>query len=172
MAKLSINDFVNKFFMHANLVAERTGVPALVTLTQAALESGWGEKAHQYNFFGLTAGTNFTGKKQLLQTVEYHKDDKQRYPEIISITYQTSGTKTGYYKYVVKRWFRAYDTPADAFLDYARVLSESSRYADAFKHTNNPEKFLQVVSNAGYATNSNYYSLALQVMYSIKKRVA
>lgn len=172
MAKLSINDFVNKFFMHANLVAERTGVPALVTLTQAALESGWGEKAHKYNFFGLTAGANYTGKKQLLQTVEYHKDDKQTYPEIISITYQTSGTKKGYYRYVVKRYFRAYDSPAEAFLDYARVLSESSRYSAAFKHTNNPEKFLKEVANAGYATHADYYNLALQVMNSIKKRVA
>ena len=62
MAKLSIQAFVSQYISHANLVAEKTGVPALVTLAQAALESGWGEHAPNYNFFGMTAGSNWNGK--------------------------------------------------------------------------------------------------------------
>jgi len=171
MAKLSIKDFIEKYFEYANVVADVTGVPALVTLTQAALESGWGEKSHKYNFFGLTAGDNYSGKKQLLQTVEYHKDKLQKYPEVLSITYITTGPKTGFYRYVVKRWFRAYNNPGEAFMDYARVLSDS-RYTEAFKYTHNPEKFLEIVAKAGYATSPAYVDLALSVMNSIKKRVA
>lgn len=171
MAKLSVKDFIDKYFVYANVVADATGVPALVTLTQAALESGWGEKAHQYNFFGLTASENFAGKKQLLQTVEYHKDKLQKYPQIISITYLTTGAKSGFYRYVVKRWFRAYDNPGEAFMDYARVLSDS-RYSEAFKYTHKPDEFLRIVAKAGYATSPQYIDLALSVMNSIKKRVA
>jgi len=170
MAKLSINDFVNKFWQYANAVADKTGVPALVILTQAALESGWGAKAPGNNFFGLTAAANYSGKKQLLQTVEYHKTKDVQYPEIISITLMNEGPKAGFYRYVVKRWFRAYDSALDAFIDYSRVLSDS-RYAEAFNHTHDPEKFLKVVAASGYATGPNYVDLALQVMNSIKRRV-
>lgn len=47
-----------------------TGVPALVTLVQAALESGYGQHAPGNNFFGIKAGSSWTGNTQKLKTWE------------------------------------------------------------------------------------------------------
>ena len=141
MAKLSIQAFVSQYISHANLVAEKTGVPALVTLAQAALESGWGEHAPNYNFFGMTAGSNWTGKTN---------------------TYTNSAGKP--------ITLRVYDSAIQAFADYANNLT-TSRYSAAFSYTNNPEMFLKKVVEGGYTKDAGYYTLCLSVMKSIKKYV-
>ena len=168
---MTIKEFIDQYFTHANKTADKSGVPALVILTQAALESGWGKTAPGYNFFGITADANYTGKRQLVKTTEYHKTNDVKYPVIHSVVYQSTGSKAGYYKYTVSRYFRAYDNAEQAFDDYARLL-QNDRYSKAFNHTNNPEKFLYEIAKAGYATNPGYTTLAIQVMNSIKRRVS
>lgn len=171
MAKLSIQEFVDKFYKDANEIAAKHGIPALVMLTQAAIESGWGEHAPKYNFFGITANDKYKGSKQLLRTTEYHKTNTVKYPVIISIVLMTSGTYKGLYKYIVKRYFRAYNKAEECFEDYAAVL-KNDRYKEAFKYTDKPEQFITEIAKAGYATNTQYLDLALAVMKSIKKRVS
>jgi len=149
MAKLSIKEFVLRYTPHANEVATKIGVPALVTLTQAALESGWNEHAPAFNFFGMKAGSTWKGAKQLLSTYEV-----------------VNGKRV-----LVKAYFRAYASATEAFLDYAMNLKTSDRYAAAFDHTNNPIKFLKAVIDAGYGTNPSYFTLASSVLNSIKKHV-
>ena len=48
-------DFVGRYGPHAQRWGATSDVPWLVTLGQAALESGWGEKAPRFNFFGIKA---------------------------------------------------------------------------------------------------------------------
>lgn len=91
---MTVKDFVQKYYPYAKACEDTTGLNAVATLTQAALETGWGQHAPGNMFFGIKAGKNWTGKKQLLKTTEILKDENQgyRFPEVISITpYKTTG---------------------------------------------------------------------------------
>ncbi|MBL0017814.1 MAG: glucosaminidase domain-containing protein [Bacteroidetes bacterium] len=145
--------FVAKYAASAAALEAKDGIPALFTLGQGALESGWGEKAIGNALFGIKAGASWEGKKQLVTTTEYFKDDKQghRFPEVISIT----KVEDGKYKYKVKDWFRDYETVEAGLADHSRFLITNKRYAGAF-NTTTPEAFAQAVAAAGYATASNY----------------
>jgi flagellum-specific peptidoglycan hydrolase FlgJ len=158
-------DLFVKMFYHSAVKAEReTGVPGLVILAQAALESGWGEKAPGNMFFGIKAGTKWTGKKQLISTREVHSTRDVKYPEIISITKRADGK----YDYRVKDWFRAYDNAADSFADHGRFLRDNPRYAKAFQ-TSDPESFVEAVAAAGYATDPNYAKTLKNIIASLRK---
>ena len=144
-------EFIYRYNRYANMVAVRYGVPSLVTLSQAAWESGWGRSAPKFNFFGMTAGSNYTGKKQFLSTFEYVNGQKVK----------------------VKRAFRAYDSPVQAFADYAYNLANKPNYSEAFKYRRgNPEMFLKKVFEGGYATDPNYLTNTLKIMSMIKKYVS
>jgi len=163
---MTVKQFLVKNITHANNVYRKYGVPPLVTLAQAALESGWGEKAPGYNYFGYTAPNGYSGKRQLLKTVEYHETKNVKYPVVISVTY--TGSK---FKYVVKRWFKAYKSPTESFADYAKLIYGADRYQDAFNYKNDPEKFFAEIFKAGYATSPEYYNLVISVMNSMKRYI-
>ena len=156
-------NFLKKYVTAANQIARDWGIPPIVTLAQAALESGWGEKSPGYNFFGYTATNAYKGKRQLLKTIEYHTNPNVKYPVIISIT--DIGDR---YKYVVRRYFKCYSHPVESFTDYARLIS-SDKYASAFDYQDDPERFFTVIFNAGYATSPSYHDLVISVMQTMKK---
>ncbi|HEY0192535.1 MAG TPA: glucosaminidase domain-containing protein [Kofleriaceae bacterium] len=149
--------FVAKYGHGAIALENKDGVPALFTLGQAALESGWGKSAIGNALFGIKAGAGWTGKKQLVTTTEYFADDKQghRFPEVISITPVTTGKNEGKFKYTVKDWFRDYETVDDGLADHSAFLMSNKRYAPAF-NTETPEAFAMAVAKAGYATAAGY----------------
>lgn len=154
-----------KLYYRDALISEReTGVPALTTLAQAAVESAWGEKAPGNMFFGVKAGAGWTGKRQLLTTREVHTTRTVKYPEIISITPRPDGK----YNYKVKDWFRAYDTAAESFADHGRFLRENPRYAHAFE-TTDARLFAERIAAGGYATDPNYAHLLKQIIGSLEK---
>jgi len=146
---MTVQEFVRKYARHANQVAVRYGVPSLVTLAQAAWESGWGKSAPKYNFFGMTAGSNYNGKTQTLTTYEYVNGVKKK----------------------VVRKFRAYDSALYAFADYASNLKNQGSYNKAFAYKYDPVRFFDEVYKGGYATDPNYYKNVLLVMNMIKKHV-
>ena len=146
---MTVKEFVYAYVSHANRVAVSYNVPSLVTLAQAAWESGWGKHSPKYNFFGMTAGDNWNGKTQLLSTYEYKNGVKVK----------------------VERKFRAYDNATIAFADYANNIKNSGTYNSAFSYINSPEKFLEQVCKSGYATDPNYYKNVMAVMTMIKKYV-
>jgi flagellar protein FlgJ len=162
--------FIQSYAASAISLEKKDGIPALFTLAQGALESGWGEKAIGNALFGIKAGANWKGKKQLVTTTEYFKDDKQghRFPEVISITEVTEGKNKGKYKYKVKDWFRDYDTVEEGLADHSAFLMTNKRYAGAF-NTETPDDFAQAVADAGYATDPSYASTLKSMIASIKK---
>src|ERR1035437_5917057 len=130
---MTVNDFANTFGQFAKNSEAQTGVPFLVTLSQAALESGWGKSAPQNNFFGIKANSSWTGKTQSLATKEVVNGK--------TIT--------------VQALFRAYDTPEESFIDHGNFLTQNSRYSPAFDTTTTKD-FIQAIANAGYATDPLY----------------
>ena len=52
--------------------------------------------------------------------------------------------------------FRAYDSYEDSFKDYARMITDSPRYAQAKLATSSPQAFASGLQRAGYATDPQY----------------
>jgi peptidoglycan hydrolase FlgJ len=52
--------------------------------------------------------------------------------------------------------FRAYDSYEDSFRDYAKLISQSPRYAQARQQTGSVQAYASSLQNAGYATDPDY----------------
>ena len=159
--------FIEKYLPAAQYIQQQWEIPAMVTLAQAAAESGWGVKSPGFNFYGYSVSPNYSGKRQLLKTKEIHSTPNVKYPVIIKITQLSNGL----YQYIVRKYFKCYSNAIESFTDYARVISTADRYAGAFDYVDDPDRFLAVICNAGYANNPDYYAFVSSVMQSIKKRL-
>lgn len=164
--KTGVSEFVETYWPFALRMEGEHGVPALVAMAQSALETGWGMHCPGNMMFGIKAGESWGGKKQLLTTTEYHKTRNVKYPRVISITKQGN-----IYKYRVQDYFRAYPSPYESFVDYARLLKTSKRYNKAFQYTDDPYQFAKEIAEGGYATAPRYYQLIAAVMKMIEKRI-
>ena len=136
-----VRAFQEKLGAHAAAAEAVTGVPAKFMLGQAALETGWGKRmirnadgSNANNLFGIKAGPGWKGKVATAVTVEY---------------------VNGRAHQKVER-FRAYDTPADSFKDYARMLANNPRYEKVLDHGGDASAFAHGLQRAGYATDPHY----------------
>lgn len=132
--------FVEDMWPHAKAAQEQTGLPAAFVVGQAALESGWGKRDIRdadgnpsHNLFGIKATGGWQGKTVAVLTTEY-VDGKPR---------------------KVVEQFRKYDSFADAFTDWSRLMTRSSRYAEVLK-AGNAADFARGLEEAGYATDPRY----------------
>lgn len=160
------SDFVNAYLEHAKRSELRTGIPAVFSLAQSALESGWASAKPGNAMFGIKATGSWHGKKQLLTTREVFLDRNQgrRFPEVISITPRRDGK----FDYIVKDWFRAYDSPAESFDDHGTMLRGNARYAAAFL-TTDPREFARRIAAGGYATDPNYAASLINLIGELEK---
>jgi len=162
--KLTPAQFVAAFGGAARASQTKHGVPALVTMGQAALESGWGAHAPRFNFFGIKAkGTDPESSRQLLQTKEVLSDPNHKFPKVLSKTQRPDGK----FNYVVCDWFRAFPDAAAGFDAHGEFLVRNKRYANAFKVANDPYAFAAEVARAGYATDPTYERILTSVMRTI-----
>jgi flagellum-specific peptidoglycan hydrolase FlgJ len=120
---------------------KRTGVPASVTLAQAALETGWGGSSigDAKNLFGIK-GTGPAGSIRV-STKEFINGRM--------VTIQDN--------------FRKYHSWAQSIEDHGRLL-QNARYSPAMKYKNNPDQFAREIHKAGYATDPNYSSKLIGIM--------
>lgn len=163
-------EFVAQFYPFALKTQQKSGISAVAILAQAALESGWGKSAPGNMFFGVKDTDGINGNEQLLQTTEYSRRADLKFPEIISITpVIRNGEK--YFKYVVKDYFRKYNTPEECFTDHTKFFFENKRYKKALEVKNDPYKFIEEIAKAGYATAPNYAEMLTKVAKMIEKEV-
>ena len=144
--------FIARAARAARATAKEYGVPAAVTLAQAALESDWG-RAHMgdaNNYFGIKA---------------YDKGGVPQIGPIAKgfITLPTREVVNGR-SITVNARFRAYKSMADSFRDHANFLKVNSRYAPAFDHTDEPDAFARAIAKAGYATDPSYADKLIALM--------
>jgi flagellar protein FlgJ len=137
----SVQQFVDRFSNTAAQVEQTSGLPASFVLGQAGHESGWGQReirrtdgTPSYNLFGIKADSNWKGKVAEVTTTEYERGSAHK---------------------VVAR-FRDYDSYQAAFQDYARLLTQSPRYAQVTQSLVSPQAFAQGLQRAGYATDPAY----------------
>ena len=126
---------------HAEEASRTTGIPAKFMLGQAALESGWGRReiiaadgTPSHNLFGIKATGGWQGKVVEHVTTEYVHGVAQK---------------------VVQK-FRAYDSYADSFRDYAQMLRSNPRYQQVLANAQDVAGFAQGLQRAGYATDPHY----------------
>jgi flagellar protein FlgJ len=149
--------FVSTLWSHAADAAQELGVPAHFLLGQAALESGWGKReirdalgSNSHNLFGIKAGKGWNGAVVEAQTTEYVNGVAQKKTE----------------------QFRAYDSYAEAFRDYASLLRNSPRYAPLFDQALDASGFARGLQQAGYATDPLYADKLMRVINSGTMRQA
>ena len=140
-ASSASSSFVKRHGDAADRVAKATGLPAGFMLGQAGHETGWGKHeikqkdgTPSFNLFGIKAGPNWNGKVAEVTTTEY---------------------VNGVAKKTVAK-FRAYESYDASFRDYARLITETPRYAQAKQQTSSPLAFASGLQRAGYATDPEY----------------
>jgi len=136
-----VRAFQEKLAGAAEEAEQSTGVPAKFMLGQAALETGWGKRvirnadgSSSNNLFGIKAGPGWKGKVATAVTTEYVNGKPHARVER----------------------FRAYASHADAFKDYANMLSTNPRYQKVLAHGGDATSFARGLQHAGYATDPHY----------------
>jgi flagellum-specific peptidoglycan hydrolase FlgJ len=163
-------DFGNAYYPFAKQTELKTGISAVAILAQAALESGWGEKAPGNMFFGIKDTDGLNGNEQLLTTTEYSTKPNLKFPQIIAIV---PVTRRGIlmFKYTVKDYFRKYATPEESFTEHGIFFLKNPRYQKALAVKNNPYRFVEEIAAAGYATGPAYADLLKLLIKSIEKHL-
>ena len=148
----SASDFQKRMAHHAEAASRETGVPAHLMLGQAALESGWGKRelkgadgTSSNNLFGIKATGNWNGKVVEATTTEYINGIKQKRIEK----------------------FRAYDSYADSFKDFANLMRNNPRYENVMANLQDVKGYAQAMQKAGYATDPNYAEKLANVIQKV-----
>lgn len=140
-APAHVESFVQRMLPHAQAASASSGIPAQFMMGQAALETGWGraeirgaDGQNSHNLFGIKAGSSWTGRTVDIVTTEYVNGKPQKQVDT----------------------FRAYDSYADSFRDYAKVLGGNARYQHVVAAGHDAAGFAQGLQQAGYATDPKY----------------
>ena len=145
-------DFHARMSEHAAQASRVTGIPAHLMLGQAALESGWGKHeitsadgTSSRNLFGIKATADWKGKVVEATTTEYVHGIKQRRIEK----------------------FRAYDSYADSFKDFANMITNSPRYQQVMANLHDIHGYAHAMQKSGYATDPHYASKLAGVIQKV-----
>lgn len=155
---LNQSTFVERHTQAAIRIEKETGIPASYMVGQAGHETGWGQHEIKlrggkpsYNLFGIKAGASWTGKVAEVTTTEY-----------------VNGIEK---KQVAK--FRAYDSYDESFHDYAKMITQSPRYAKVNTQNGSAFAFANSLQKAGYATDPLYaakLSRAIEATQRLQQR--
>jgi len=157
-ASVGQSNFVERHLQAASRVEQQTGIPASFMVGQAGHETGWGKSEIKmrggqpsYNLFGIKADANWKGKVAEVTTTEY-----------------VGGVER---KQVAK--FRAYNSYDESFQDYAKLITQSPRYAKVDAQNSSAFAFASGLQKAGYATDPNYaakLSRAIETTQRLQQR--
>ncbi len=142
----NLKAFIEKYADSALAASKKEGVPYDALLAQIAHESGipLSQLAAKYNNFG---GIKFTGTGKSTPPLRTYEEGQG---------------------YIMAR-FRAYDTAEEGIQQQAKFFTENSRYSKALAYPRNPERFIQEVAKAGYATDSLYAQKVIAKLKEVQK---
>jgi flagellar protein FlgJ len=142
-------EFLRDTVAAARASQRRFGVPASVVTAQAILETGWGTSAlarTAHNHFGMTCRDGRPGPYAM-----GCQDSPDRYCD-------DDGCRAG------TASFRVYRSTADSFRDHGHQLATAERYAEAYAHRDDPDRFVLEMHRAGYATDPRYADSLKKIM--------
>lgn len=143
-ASMLPQDFIARIKPGADAAQAQEGIPASFTISQAALESGWGTSALSraaLNLFGVKADKSWTGTTMSMPTREYLH---------------------GEWVTVPAAW-RVYQSWDECLLDHARFFHTNPRYSRALT-IKDGRGFARAIAAAGYATDPAYADKLIQIM--------
>lgn len=132
-------EFVREVLPHAQAAAAQLGVHPLALVAQAAVETGWGQhviptqSGSSFNLFGVKAGESWDGSKVSAGTLEVENG--------LPVARRAQ--------------FRSYDSIADSFGDYVKLLS-GARYQEVREQGATLTGFADAIGRSGYATDPQY----------------
>jgi peptidoglycan hydrolase FlgJ len=145
----SQEDFLRTHQQAAQAASAQSGIPAPFMLAQAAHESGWGKHeirnadgSSAHNLFGIKAGANWSGKVATITTTEVVDGQPRK----------------------VVANFRAYDSDAESFSDFAQLMKDNPRYAKVVAAGGSVQGYAQGLQSAGYATDPAYANKLTRVI--------
>ncbi len=145
-------EFHERLSKHAVAASRETGMPANYMLGQAALETGWGRReiksrdgTNSHNLFGIKATGGWKGKVVETTTTEYINGVKEKRVEK----------------------FRAYDSYADSFKDFAKLIQNNPRYQSVMANVDSISGYARALQNSGYATDPQYANKLASVIHKV-----
>ena len=170
-------DFIKKMLPYAKAAESSTGVPAIVSLIFAAIESGYGKHAPGNNYYGIKANSTWQGEITKQRTPECMPNENSTLNAEILQRIAPNGVDSfaacnnrNDYTYWINDKFRAYPNAAASVMDFANFLRTNKNYAGAFQYTNDPKQFGAYVLTHGYAT-AQYVPTFLSLMDIIQKHI-
>lgn len=170
MATKQQQDFCKEVYNAACKINE---ISPVFVAAQACLESSWGKnKVGRYNVFGITKGSNWTGKTVLVLTSEVFNSPNVKFasPEKVVSIFKR---KDGRYQYKVYRLFKDFDSMGDCLKEHLRLFKKPG-YNDAWPYRKNAREFAKrIVNNVGcqYATDPNYATTMNAMIESVERIV-
>ncbi len=145
---MNSNDFINSIKKKAQEDMAKYGILASLTISQAIVESSWGESELSKtanNIFGIKADGTWQGDKVLMSTREYRDDGSS---------------------YNTKAWFRKYRILDEAIQDHT-ILLTNSRYKNLIG-VKDYKTAARLVREDGYATDPQYTNLLINIIEKYK----
>lgn len=126
-------NFIRENFKSFQQASAKSGVPVSVIIGQSIKESGWNHSSlarRHHNYFGIKAGSRWTGKTTNMFSREYDAQGDRRSD------------------------FRSYDSPHEGIMGYADLM-KLERYR-GMREADNYLEAIQALSTSGYATDRRY----------------
>ena len=140
-------------------------IPASIKLAQSALETAYGTRIIDNNYFGIKGSST-----KLTTTTEYYTPEEFISNKKIIQSYNLI-TRSGkpMYKCIVKDSFSQYNSPWESFRDHSIFLSTNKRYAPLFTKGKNYEDWADKIGSTkyggvGYATSPIYGEILKQII--------
>ena len=148
--------FLSRLMAPALAAARQSGIPPLLIVAQAALESGWGQNEiltrdgrPSHNLFGIKATPDWQGDTTDIVTTEYLHGVAQR----------------------VRAVFRVYKNETDALTDYVHFITRNPRYQKAI-HSESVEKAAHALQASGYASDPRYANKLIDIVRHVESNIA
>lgn len=145
-----LEEFIKSIWPQAKAAAANLGLDPKLLVAQAALETGWGKFINKdsagestNNLFNIKLGNNKTFASVTVPTTEY--TDNQ--------AFKTTAE------------FRKYASVNESLQDYVHLIRDDARYNLARANAQNPARYVEELSRAGYATDPHYGEKILAIFH-------
>ncbi|WP_338765088.1 glucosaminidase domain-containing protein [Bernardetia sp. ABR2-2B] len=156
-----------KKFETALMEQAKYHVPASIKLAQSALETAYGQRIVNNNYFGIK---DKRGKTKAITTTEYYTaaEYKANKSKVVSSKIIKKDGKT-LYKCLIKDSFADYTSPWESFRAHSIFLNESKRYSPLFTKGKDYEDWADKIGSTkyggvGYATSPIYGELLKKII--------